>query len=391
MDADIYKDFEELKSNSYFTFTKCKKGDDVVVLKGLKAEYQKKKSFQQALKKEFQMGQKMNHVGILKYLDFIEDEKYGNCVVLEYVEGRRLRDYLKENHSDDEKLSIVNQIGGALSYIHSQGIVFGGLNPDNVLVTTNGNSVKLFNFRTLDSYDLDTFEITKYLAPEQKDSTLRCDGSADIFALGVIMKDMGLFAGYEEVIKKCICLGKQDRFADASEFLDALNDDSTPININKKWVFTGVAAVVIFLVVFVVFKGGYLNDIPSMALSSDSTNNENDTVNSKQIIPAAEQPAKDTSSVDKNMPEDAATTGNPLETEIKQGLDSVFAPYVAKKDEGLNSSEWRGLHRQQKEFYRKVTRAHSDLTEEDKQMLDETFAGYVKEKTREITGKKDEQ
>src|SRR5574344_348052 len=261
MDGDSkYTDYNEINSKGFFTYVQCRKGEECVVLKGLKEEYQKK-IYQEALKKEFAIGQKLNHAGIIKYLDLVETDKYGICIELEYVEGRSLKAYYKEQHSDDEKRMIVDQISGALQYIHSQGIVHGGLNPESIWISKNGNRVKILNFRTIYTYDHDTFETIKYIAPEQKDSTVAWDSRADIFSLGVILKDLGFFPEYENIIKRCISLGKKDRYADASEFLEDFNDDSSPITIDKRWIVTGVVAVVLAAIVFFVVQGGYLSNI----------------------------------------------------------------------------------------------------------------------------------
>ena len=99
MDGDSkYTDYNEINSKGFFTYVQCRKGEECVVLKGLKEEYQKK-IYQEAVKKEFAIGQKLNHAGIIKYLDLVETDKYGICIELEYVEGRSLKAFYKEQHS----------------------------------------------------------------------------------------------------------------------------------------------------------------------------------------------------------------------------------------------------------------------------------------------------
>ena len=79
---------------------------------------------------------------------------YGLCIEEEYVDGRTLQAYLKESHTDDEKITIVNQIADALRYAHQQGVAHRNLKPSNILITKQGDHVKLIDFNVLSLDDV---------------------------------------------------------------------------------------------------------------------------------------------------------------------------------------------------------------------------------------------
>jgi tetratricopeptide (TPR) repeat protein len=88
-------------------------------------------------------------------------------------------------------LSLLMTIGKALSFLHSRGIVHGGVNPGNIRMTTMGE-VKLVDAGLAKKLALRPREsevkgsVTPvYLAPELIDRTTRIDERADVYSLGI--------------------------------------------------------------------------------------------------------------------------------------------------------------------------------------------------------------
>ncbi len=54
-----------------------------------------------------------------------------------YLEGESLRDRLRREHqlAIDDALRITKEVGGALSYAHSQGVIHRDIKPANILLT----------------------------------------------------------------------------------------------------------------------------------------------------------------------------------------------------------------------------------------------------------------
>lgn len=101
-----------------------------------------------ALQQEAAKGRCLVHPNIVKFIDLDRDgDLY--FLIMEWLEGRTLADLLDSKDASiiDIKTAfrIVRQIGGALDYAHSRGIVHADVKPGNIMVMPNGDA-KLFDF-----------------------------------------------------------------------------------------------------------------------------------------------------------------------------------------------------------------------------------------------------
>lgn len=128
-------------------------------------------------------------------------------LAMEYVEGKTLRELLKENSIDVSRaLEIALQIADALAATHKRGIVHRDIKPENVIVTESG-LVKVLDFGLAklnapptvspDEKALASLETipgmiigtTAYMSPEQvRGQTL--DARTDLWSLGVLLFEM---------------------------------------------------------------------------------------------------------------------------------------------------------------------------------------------------------
>jgi serine/threonine protein kinase len=119
-----------------------------VAIKVLSKEFQEIKMSVIALQRETKKAQKLAHPNIITVFDFDRD---GNNVfmTMEYLEGQPLDAIIKKTPGKpvDQKLalSIIEQMGRALSYAHKGGIVHSDLKPGNVFLTKSG-VVKVLDF-----------------------------------------------------------------------------------------------------------------------------------------------------------------------------------------------------------------------------------------------------
>ena len=198
--ASRYSDYTVLTSRGIHRFVKCRKGDRWVVLKGLKPEYREKPQCVALLKKEYKTAHALDHAGLVKYQALVDDDRYGPCIELECVDGRSLADYLREAHTTEEKLAVVQELADVLSYVHGRGVVHLGLKLSNIYITRQGNHVKLSDFRIVSADSLkEPVGVLKYMAPEVKDGTMTVDARADIYSLGMLLRDFALPADYAPV------------------------------------------------------------------------------------------------------------------------------------------------------------------------------------------------
>ncbi len=371
-----YTEYKVISSQGYCMIVKCRKGDQTVVLKTLKDAYRERVLLRNALKREFKQCQRLNHAGIVRYQGLVEVDGYGLCIEEEYVEGRTLQAYLKESHTDDEKLGIINQIADALRYAHQQGVIHRNLKPSNVLVANQGDYVKLIDFSVLSPEDVKlTADATRFMAPEIKDETMAADGTADIYSLGTIMKVMGLTLAYSDVIKRCCAFKRSDRYSNIDEFLADLNNEGpsfTMPKIGKGTVMLAlIAAVVIGVGMLLYNYGGALVDQVgkidmSSVFKSDAETAPEDTVKMKpsaqsdSLSTATEQPA----------------TGklafmNKMKPALYKDLDRLFEK---------NSADKAKLTKAIKAYYKGLIQANDTLDSEQRAEVDRVFGDYVKQK-----------
>lgn len=371
-----YTEYKVISSQGYCMIVKCRKGDQTVVLKTLKDAYRERALFRNALKREFKQCQRLNHAGIVRYQGLVEVDGYGLCIEEEYVEGRTLQAYLKESHTDDEKLGIINQIADALRYAHQQGVIHRNLKPSNVLVANQGDYVKLIDFSVLSPEDVKlTADTTRFMAPEIKDETMAADGTADIYSLGTIMKVMGLTLAYSDVIKRCCAFKRSDRYSNIDEFLADLNNEGpsfTMPKIGKGTVMLAlIAAVVIGVGILLYNYGGALVDQVgkidmSSVFKSDAETAPEDTVKMKpsaqsdSLSTATEQPA----------------TGklafmNKMKPALYKDLDRLFEK---------NSADKAKLTKAIKAYYKGLIQANDTLDSEQRAEVDRVFGDYIKQK-----------
>jgi eukaryotic-like serine/threonine-protein kinase len=195
-------------------------------------------------------------------------------LVMEYVEGRTLRTLLNE---DGERLAwpralgLTRQVLYALAYAHERGIVHRDLKPANLIVQNlpqQPEHVKVLDFgfaKFLPGSDLDlgaqltraghTFGSPPYMSPEHATGSA-VDGRSDLYSVGILLfemltgkrpfdgeihevlrhhlstpvprlaerrPDLAAHPELQELIDRALAKHRDARFADAGEFLRALD------------------------------------------------------------------------------------------------------------------------------------------------------------------------
>jgi serine/threonine protein kinase len=150
----------------------------------------------------------LEHPNIAAAIDFGKTEDGAFYLVLEYLEGQRLRDALESGPLDVRRaMHITRQIAAALERSHQLGIIHRDLKPENVmLVSRQGDRdfVKVLDFglakveKAEPGSDAPAQVLTRhgmvcgtprYMAPEQCVGQ-PLDGRADLYALGLVLFEM---------------------------------------------------------------------------------------------------------------------------------------------------------------------------------------------------------
>ena len=121
------------------------------VLKGLSADSQLLTDHLLLQEKEFAFGVSLSHPHIAETYSLENIEGYGRCIVMEYVDGTTLAEWLTTNPSKAARQRVMMQLLDALEYIHSLQLVHHDLKSSNILITRNGQNVKLIDFGLSDT------------------------------------------------------------------------------------------------------------------------------------------------------------------------------------------------------------------------------------------------
>ena len=209
----------------------CRRYGKLHILKSLQPPFKQEEFYKQLLHKEFNIGYQLDHPNIRQTIDWEQQDELGLCIVMEYIDGISLKEFMIQGKlTQPLAYKFIRELCEALHYIHSKQLVHKDLKPENIIITHNGNNVKLIDFGLSDRDDYDTLKIPagtkKYLAPEQLLPHASLDCRTDIYSLGVIIQDITSVIKDRKLVRiaqKCTQKNPDKRFHSAQEVLEALN------------------------------------------------------------------------------------------------------------------------------------------------------------------------
>src|SRR6476646_2446061 len=172
-----------------------------VAIKRLRVDLAGDPTFQARFRREAQSAASLNHPSIVAVFDTGEEpDPSGSGVMLPYivmelVEGRTLRDILREGRKilPERALEITASVLSALDYSHRAGIIHRDIKPANVLLTPSGD-VKVMDFGIARAISDASSTMTQtaavvgtaqYLSPEQaRGETV--DSRSDVYSTGCL-------------------------------------------------------------------------------------------------------------------------------------------------------------------------------------------------------------
>ncbi len=199
-----------------------------VAIKTLNKKSQRANDFEkvcQNFTKEATRLRNCSHPNIVKF----ENEFHENnlpCIVMEYVEGEKLSDYVKKQGklSENEALRYIKQISKALITVHEIGLLHLDINPNNIIIRSNTLEAVLIDFGIAKEFiadktqELTSVAYTRGFAPiEQYSNTGKLGAYTDIYALAATLYYM--LIGYAP-------LSPPGRYADGKFKIDARQDNA---------------------------------------------------------------------------------------------------------------------------------------------------------------------
>ncbi len=176
--------------------------DRIVAIKTLRTDLARDQIFQARFRREAQSAASLNHPSIVAVYDTGEDMATGvpvPYIVMEYVDGRTVRDLLQDGHRllPERSLEIIDGVLRALDYSHQAGIVHRDIKPGNVMVTRNGD-VKVMDFgiaramsdaQATMTQTAQVIGTAQYLSPEQARGE-RVDSRSDLYSTGCLLYEL---------------------------------------------------------------------------------------------------------------------------------------------------------------------------------------------------------
>jgi serine/threonine protein kinase len=327
-------------------------------LKRLKPELTDDIRYQEAFRKEFETGYRLEHPHLVRYISLNDDG-----ILMEYVDGETLTqrlvrqpEYFKNRKNTDK---FIRQLLDAVGYLHDHQVLHLDLKPDNIMLTRIGDNVKIID---LGCCLTDTFADTPgrtpdYAAPEQlahsgkdgQEIASTMDARTDIYAIGQILKLLPRTRTYNKVIARCTAPDKADRFPSVQALAHALTATHRH---RRLWLFFAMM-VTVLLTALLLWPYKRDNSRSSSSLSPASLHKTEiapDTVLSRNKEQAV-HPFDTTQSVNNVTPslphgqERQQVPWAEVESKLKHSIDSLVALTILVKADSPLANDWYEAHR----------------------------------------------
>ena len=207
----------------------------------------------QSLAAETDILKNLSHPNLPSIVDVI-DTRDSFIIIMDYVEGKSLKDTLDEYgaQSEENVVEWAKQLCDVLGYLHSRkpAIIHRDLKPANIMLKPDGN-ITVLDFGTAREYkernlaDTTCLGTIGYAAPEQFGGMGQTDERTDIYCLGATLYHLitgknpceepyaerrirevnpALSEGLENIILKCTRAKPAERYQSAAELMFALEN-----------------------------------------------------------------------------------------------------------------------------------------------------------------------
>jgi len=216
----------------YFTIRKVKVGIRWHVRKELSEEFKDSELHRNLLRKEFEIGQQLEHPNIVRYL-FLTDDFTGLYVFMDFIDGETILEILIKNNQNKNGSTqfirkLITDLSNAFSYLHGKGIFHGDVTPNNILYNKEQDKFYLIDFGfSASAAFIHLGGGTKlYASPESFSAPHKINATSDIYSFGKVLESISIGQGlkvYNSLIKKCTNELQEERLQSFEDLVGVFN------------------------------------------------------------------------------------------------------------------------------------------------------------------------
>ena len=139
---DFFSEVELIYATSHSLLYRMRKDGKYFIVKQSAIPEEKGRKI---LRREYELSIGIDHPNIVDVYEYKRGEDGKDKIIMEYVEGRNLNDFLAERPSLKSRKRIFSELLDAIEYLHKKGVVHNDLKPENILISRNGNRLKLID------------------------------------------------------------------------------------------------------------------------------------------------------------------------------------------------------------------------------------------------------
>ncbi len=193
----------ELARNSRYVIHKAQRASKFIVLKSL---VNRDAMMTEMLRREYELGRSLSHPSVVGTLEWIENTSLGPAIVMEYVEGVTLEQFITRNTPSASRKRVLDDILSGVEYLHHRAIYHNDLKPSNIIINRNG-AARITDFGLSlsdDSAYRGCYGGTEgFTAPEILNGKGSCGCSSDIYSLGRIIEFIYGGRHFSRVVAHC--------------------------------------------------------------------------------------------------------------------------------------------------------------------------------------------
>lgn len=396
--SDIQQDFETIeqldKQGATCDTFRVKLYGKLHFLKRIKPEHVGDIRYQEAFRKEFETGYRLEHPNLVRYVLLVD-----NGILMEYIDGETLTERLSrhpEYFRDRRNIRrFVSQLLDVVGYLHAHQVLHLDLKPDNILLTRIDSDVKLID---LGFCYTDTFTDTQghtdgFAAPELLNPSPTGEGvgevspnvQADIYAIGKILQQLPSHHIYNKVIARCTHPNEEKRYQRVEEIEKALSNSRQ----KRYLIVLAIALLLAVIVVCIIPNVHHRKTVPIIEEKAEHT--ETAVLSMAPKDPVTSEPVANPSPTTRQVVEPSVTTpenvSQLMEKELNRLMDVAYHSTIATFCDSVFPSLTTGREWKKKstEFHEQTQQAVAEVSKKYPQIPESVVIQLAESRFQNLT------